>query len=445
MYLYVTGQLGVVDELLCLAMFSAVSCSTMMQNWNYWHILRIPSMFLYIEAKLLKLVSKSLSPLWVLKNNCKAHFHISKSGFNNFKLKLRLRRKKWNSGQHVFKFWDNNYVYVDNQVQDGPAMYRRTWNPSHASQVVQVNLRVTESDRKRMLASGSRTQGGHHSGITQERGRLSKSNANGRLNPSQGRLWLPIYSHATERTRSGWLWVSDSHCSAIPEAPEQPHWRNETQREQHNASSSGFQAASKTTSPEKAAAGSRPGERSRSSCCINARAKAASSRWWESPAQVAQPPWPPPPSERGAAGPPGASEFPWGKGILLPPPGPDGVRAQGGCRILKAEVRRSFITTVTTVWEQRPRSHHKGATGRVQTGDQRYLVLCHRQLAKLNKPLPTWIGHPFLFRDLLREGCKVFHTGFHESSEELLPASISCGRSGSRGSCSWETALPLGG
>ena len=34
---------------------------------------------------------------------------------------------------------------------------------------------------------------------------------------------------------------------------------------------------------------------------------------------------------------------------------------------LKAEVRRSFITT--NVREQRPRSHHKGATGRVRTGD----------------------------------------------------------------------------
>ena len=32
------------------------------------------------------------------------------------------------------------------------------------------------------------------------------------------------------------------------------------------------------------------------------------------------------------------------------------------------EVRRSFITT--TVREQHPRSHHKGATGRVRTGEQ---------------------------------------------------------------------------
>ena len=33
-----------------------------------------------------------------------------------------------------------------------------------------------------------------------------------------------------------------------------------------------------------------------------------------------------------------------------------------------------------TVWELRPRSHHKGATCRVRTGDQRYPVLCHCQL-----------------------------------------------------------------
>ena len=42
------------------------------------------------------------------------------------------------------------------------------------------------------------------------------------------------------------------------------------------------------------------------------------------------------------------------------------------------EVRRSFNTT--TVREQHPTSHHKGATNRVQTGDRRYLVLCHCQL-----------------------------------------------------------------
>ena len=46
----------------------------------------------------------------------------------------------------------------------------------------------------------------------------------------------------------------------------------------------------------------------------------------------------------------------------------------------KAEARRSFITT--TVREQRPRSHHKGTTGRVRTGDQRYPVLCRCQLGQ---------------------------------------------------------------
>ena len=35
-----------------------------------------------------------------------------------------------------------------------------------------------------------------------------------------------------------------------------------------------------------------------------------------------------------------------------------------------------------TVREQRPRSHHKSATGRVRTGDQRYLVLCRCQLGQ---------------------------------------------------------------
>ena len=45
----------------------------------------------------------------------------------------------------------------------------------------------------------------------------------------------------------------------------------------------------------------------------------------------------------------------------------------GACR---AEVRRSFIST--TVRDE----YHKGATGRVRTGDQRLPVLCHCQLGQ---------------------------------------------------------------
>ena len=44
------------------------------------------------------------------------------------------------------------------------------------------------------------------------------------------------------------------------------------------------------------------------------------------------------------------------------------------CFCFKAEVRSSFITT--TVLDQSPRSHHKGATSRVRTGDQLYSALC---------------------------------------------------------------------
>ena len=47
---------------------------------------------------------------------------------------------------------------------------------------------------------------------------------------------------------------------------------------------------------------------------------------------------------------------------------------------LKAEVLCSFITM--TLLEQNPRSHHKGATGRVQTGNQLYPVLGYCQLGQ---------------------------------------------------------------
>ena len=50
-----------------------------------------------------------------------------------------------------------------------------------------------------------------------------------------------------------------------------------------------------------------------------------------------------------------------------------GMMAQGQ-RFTAALLPRRFMTN--------PRSHHKGATGRVRTGDQRIPVLCHCQLGK---------------------------------------------------------------
>ena len=46
----------------------------------------------------------------------------------------------------------------------------------------------------------------------------------------------------------------------------------------------------------------------------------------------------------------------------------------------KEEIRLSFITT--NIREQPSRSHHKGATARVRTGDQRYPIPCHCQLGQ---------------------------------------------------------------
>ena len=63
-----------------------------------------------------------------------------------------------------------------------------------------------------------------------------------------------------------------------------------------------------------------------------------------------------------------------------------GARMSPDSQNSRAEVRLSFITT--TVWEE---SHHKGATGRVGTGDQLLPVLCH---CHLGQDIPkTFITH----------------------------------------------------
>ena len=44
--------------------------------------------------------------------------------------------------------------------------------------------------------------------------------------------------------------------------------------------------------------------------------------------------------------------------------------------------RRFAAALLPRLFGTNPRSHHKGATGRVQTGDQRLPVLCHCQLGQ---------------------------------------------------------------
>ena len=55
----------------------------------------------------------------------------------------------------------------------------------------------------------------------------------------------------------------------------------------------------------------------------------------------------------------------------------------------KVEVSSSFQVITTSVWEQHPRSLHKGATGRVWTGNQQYPVLCH--VPALSEVESCWI------------------------------------------------------
>ena len=51
--------------------------------------------------------------------------------------------------------------------------------------------------------------------------------------------------------------------------------------------------------------------------------------------------------------------------------------------------RRFAAALLPRLFGTNPRSHHKGATGRVRTGDQRLPVLCHCQLGQ-DIPTNTW-------------------------------------------------------
>ena len=52
-------------------------------------------------------------------------------------------------------------------------------------------------------------------------------------------------------------------------------------------------------------------------------------------------------------------------------------------RVRQKLLGRSFATALLPrLFETNPRSHHKGATDRVRTGDQRLPVLCHCQLGQ---------------------------------------------------------------
>ena len=52
--------------------------------------------------------------------------------------------------------------------------------------------------------------------------------------------------------------------------------------------------------------------------------------------------------------------------------------------------RRFAAALLPRLFGINPRSHHKGATGRVRTGNQRLLVLCHCQLGQ---DIPILVFH----------------------------------------------------
>ena len=58
--------------------------------------------------------------------------------------------------------------------------------------------------------------------------------------------------------------------------------------------------------------------------------------------------------------------------------------------------RRFAAALLPRLFGTNPRSHHKGATGRVRTGDQLLPVLCHCQLGQVNSNL-TWFHTRHLF------------------------------------------------
>ena len=52
------------------------------------------------------------------------------------------------------------------------------------------------------------------------------------------------------------------------------------------------------------------------------------------------------------------------------------------CQYMMTLGRRFATALLPRLFGTNPRSHHKGATGRVRTGDQRLPVLCHCQLGQ---------------------------------------------------------------
>ena len=88
----------------------------------------------------------------------------------------------------------------------------------------------------------------------------------------------------------------------------------------------------------------------------------------------------------------------------------------------EVEARCSFITT--TVLEQRPRSHHKGATGLATNG----------WTVSSSMPLPTWTRHPYEY-----ENAKQLRNSDAEEGEKLGCLKFRKWTSGRLGYAIWHT------
>ena len=84
------------------------------------------------------------------------------------------------------------------------------------------------------------------------------------------------------------------------------------------------------------------------------------------------------------------------------------------CKIIHTNIGQRLATALLPrLFGMNPRSHHKGATGRVQTGDQLLPVLCHCQLGQYTYIYKDTKICTIIYIEYIWFLCKIIHTNIH--------------------------------